>query len=119
MAVRFLRIKSTGRIEHFMKEKACARCGKCCMADMSTFADDEDIARWRSEGRDDILASLDSGEKFWAGDRIVLSGGGRLSSCSFLKRENGLTCCSIYDTRPKVCREFQAGTSRLCSLWTD
>ncbi|HOO70713.1 MAG TPA: YkgJ family cysteine cluster protein [Spirochaetota bacterium] len=99
--------------------KECTRCGSCCNADMTTFAEENDIRRWKDEGRGDILDALSGCEKVWAGDRIVLSSGKKLGSCPFLRRESGMSRCLIYETRPAVCRRFMPGSSRLCPQWEE
>ena len=103
--------------DHEERKVDCKRCGKCCHADMIAYATEEDISRWRREKRDDILSSLESEERIWVGDRILYrDGSGHLERCSFLRIEEGLATCTIHETRPRICRDYEAGSSLLCPL---
>lgn len=84
---------------------------------MTTFAEADDIKRWQKEGRHDILKALKEHDKVWAGDRIVFSSGRELTSCPYLRWEGEHAACSIYNTRPRVCREFVPGSSPFCTLY--
>lgn len=96
-------------------EIACMRCGRCCLADMPACASDEDIDRWRRQGRDDILHVMDTMAAVWAGDHFVSSHNGRyIHTCPFLEWEGELFSCSIYETRPGVCAEYLPGSSEIC-----
>lgn len=99
------------------KKIHCSRCGNCCHADMTMLANKEDIKRWEKESRHDILKVLTQYDKVWAGDRIVLSNGRVLKSCPYLRWEGNLAACSIYHTRPRVCRDFTPGSSPFCPLY--
>jgi len=92
----------------------CLRCGSCCHADMMAYASPEDIRRWETEGRTDILAHVREYETVWAGDRIVTARGIHLTSCVFLNSDGKNLFCEIYQTRPMVCREYRPGSSELC-----
>jgi Fe-S-cluster containining protein len=94
----------------------CLRCGSCCYADMTINASEEDFVRWDREMRHDIMDTLKHNEKIWAGDSIVLSSGKKLTRCSFLLWDGEMTGCSIYETRPLVCKNYQPGSSLLCPL---
>ncbi len=96
-------------------EPACMRCGKCCLADMPACASSEDIERWRSEGRKDILHVMETMGAVWAGDHFVSSHDGRyIHACPFLEWEGEWFKCSIYETRPRVCAEYRPGSSEIC-----
>ena len=101
-----------------MKQKApkkCQRCGKCCQIHFSIYAVEEDIARWRAEGRTDILRLLEDEEMAWAGDQLVSTITGEpLSPCPFLQKDGTRFSCTIYETRPEICREFPPGSSEIC-----
>jgi Fe-S-cluster containining protein len=93
----------------------CQRCGTCCQVDFSAYATTEDIARWHLQSRADILHLLEEQRATWAGDRLVAVGNGEfLAVCCFLRRDRGRFACAIYETRPKVCRQFVPGSSSLC-----
>lgn len=56
----------------------------------------EDVARWKSEQRDDILANL--------GEQSAWRAPG---ACPFIAELSpGRYACSIYDTRPLTCRDY-------------
>ncbi|MGB5217525.1 MAG: YkgJ family cysteine cluster protein [Smithella sp.] len=102
-----------------MKEPlACLSCGKCCFVDMVAYAQQEDFDRWRAENRQDILEVIENRHLVWAGDRMISSETGvSPTECPFLYRSEGIWLCSIYETRPLVCREYQPGSSELCPQW--
>lgn len=80
---------------------------------MFAYLVEEDLWRWNEQGRHDILAVVAG--LVWAGDRIIARDDGRcLSGCPFLGWEGTHSACLIYDTRPRVCREFEPASSALC-----
>ena len=83
---------------------------------MIAYATDEDIRRWEIEGRQDILTHIRASETLWAGDRIMTARGTYLSTCVFLNREGDSFFCTIYTTRPQVCRNYEPGSSDICPL---
>ncbi|HDP80875.1 MAG TPA: YkgJ family cysteine cluster protein [Spirochaetes bacterium] len=100
------------------KTLRCIRCGTCCLEDMIALAEEEDVRRWKREGRDDILHIIENERAVWAGDRLVSARDGhRLVHCPFLCWEGTLCRCAIYETRPRVCRDYRPGSSRLCPLY--
>jgi len=100
------------------KELFCLCCGKCCFVDMFAYAQQEDYERWRAEDRQDILEVIENRHLVWAGDRMISSETGiSPKECPFLNRSEGLWLCSIYETRPAVCREYQPGSSEMCPQW--
>ena len=40
--------------------------------------------------------------------------GNYITCCPFLDREGDLYTCTIYETRPFICRNFSPGSSDLC-----
>lgn len=99
-------------------EIACKRCGTCCLADMVAYVTEKDLERWRAEGRADILHILENEQAFWAGDHFISAKDGRvLFCCPFLAWEGGVASCSIYETRPEVCRNYRPGSSEICPQW--
>jgi Fe-S-cluster containining protein len=81
---------------------------------------ESDIRRWRTQGREDILHILERSEPIWAGDHMISAQGREPGQgCIFLEYRDGTLACSIYETRPEVCREFMPGSSRLCRLYGD
>ncbi|OPY90987.1 MAG: Flagellin N-methylase [Syntrophaceae bacterium PtaU1.Bin231] len=91
----------------------CLRCGTCCMADMIADADAEDLARWKREGRDDILRACR--DALWVGDHVLsVTTGMSIHDCPFLDFRAGTFACTIYETRPRVCHDFEPGSSAIC-----
>jgi len=96
----------------------CKRCGKCCLADMIAYVMQEDLDRWDSEGRQDILHIIENERAVWVGDHLISSCNGRyIHGCPFLKWEGDLYTCTIYETRPMVCRDYEPASSELCPQW--
>jgi Fe-S-cluster containining protein len=102
-----------------MKEQlSCLQCGKCCFVDLTAYAEKEDFKRWRTENRHDILEMIEHRHLVWAGDRMISSETGDYpSECSFLNSSGDAWLCSIYETRPSVCRNYHPGSSELCPQW--
>jgi Fe-S-cluster containining protein len=101
------------------KGTGCERCGKCCLADVAAYIDEEDLLRWKNEGRTDILGLVARAGGVWAGDRLISSAGGRILGCIFFIRDGAHGSCSIYETRPRVCRNYVPGSSELCPQWSN
>ncbi|HEY3421904.1 MAG TPA: YkgJ family cysteine cluster protein [Methanocellaceae archaeon] len=85
----------------------CIQCGVCCKKyGMRLEASPLDIAKWRQDGRTDILRHVgictENGEishgNLWVGDD-----GERLKECPFLTCENEKFFCGIQDVKPEVC----------------
>lgn len=91
------------------KRPMCSMCGKCCKEGGSELTmTPSDYRRWKRQGRQDILryarlsAQPDHGD-LWIDSKT----GEELFRCPFLKEiSTGKYVCEIYNTRPKVCREF-------------
>jgi len=67
---------------------------------------DEDMDRWRREGRQDILEQV-ADERGWL----------TLARCAFLlDAGNGVETCTIYHTRPQTCREYPLGIVHMQSV---
>jgi Fe-S-cluster containining protein len=98
---------------------SCLRCGKCCFADLTAYAEQEDFDRWQAENRQDILNIIKRRHLAWAGDRMLSTETGDYPrECPFLYNAGNEYLCSIYETRPAVCREYQPGSSELCPQCT-
>lgn len=90
----------------------CRQCGRCCRAlDYHSEVTAEDVKRWRSMGRQDILDWVEiyntDGQttyRIW-----VKPGSGQLASrCPFLRHhasENRWSC-SIHTIKPAICRDY-------------
>lgn len=106
--------------------RPCTQCGRCCtnpqfMGGMT--ATEGDVRLWKREGRDDILAWVEpvgspSIRKMlgWSGAAdlwINPRTGDDAARCPFvrkLRNQNKYTC-TIYATRPEVCRQFPSHVS--------
>jgi Fe-S-cluster containining protein len=96
----------------------CLRCGKCCFVDLTAYAQKEDFDRWRAENRQDILDMIEHRHLIWAGDRMISAETGDYPrECPFLSNSEDSWLCSIYETRPLVCRKYHPGSSELCPQW--
>ena len=103
-----------------MDDAICKRCGTCCLAGGFSLIKDVDIQRWEREGRCDILHIITKREPVWAGDRLISAGMGEMgNACPFLIKDGGIYVCTIYESRPVVCRDFMPGSSRICPQWKD
>jgi Fe-S-cluster containining protein len=94
------------------QEYDCAECGLCCTSyGASLYFYEEDFARWREEGDENILRRLPvMNEEGWASGWRSPQTGREETDCPFLTIEAGYRC-SIYPTRPLVCRHFANGGS--------
>lgn len=111
-------IAPIGRDNVSPQAEPCARCGKCCLTDFIAYVTEEDMLRWTQQGRSDILDTIGRERAVWMGDHLVSSdSGASLHACPFLVWQNGLHSCTIYETRPAVCRAYKPGSSELCSVW--
>jgi Fe-S-cluster containining protein len=100
-------------------ERTCRRCGTCCLAGFIALAAPDDLERWHRERRRDILALMERERAVWMGDRLVSSRDGHtLRGCPFLTWEGEHTACGIYETRPRVCRDYRPGSSEICPQFT-
>jgi Fe-S-cluster containining protein len=93
--------------------KPCTQCGKCCTNErwMNTLeATGDDVKRWRRQKRYDILQHafvLGPKDNPFA-DLWVTPDGNDVRRCPFVRKIRGVPrhTCTIYDTRPQVCRDF-------------
>ena len=93
-------------VETEMEKFRCIQCGHCCLylsGAIHTCAEEEDVERWESEGRDDILSYIEVGD-LW----IDPETGDDVLRCPWLiKRPNkNKYICRIHETKPKHCRDF-------------
>lgn len=93
-------------------EYDCAECGLCCTNYGGTlYFYEEDLTRWQEEQAQGILRRLPvlNGEG-WASGWVSPQTGNEETACPFLATEKGFRC-SVYETRPLVCRHFANGGS--------
>jgi len=94
----------------------CIQCGTCCLAGGLALINVDDINRWKDEFRHDILRVVENFDPIWVGDHIVNGATGRrVQGCPFLLLDDEKFSCSIYETRPEVCRNYKPGSSHICS----
>lgn len=100
----------------------CTRCGKCCLdADYmgSMSANSEDMARWRKQKRDDILAHAwifkhgrghETADLWFKADKTE-----ECYRCPYVRKDRGAPTysCRIYETRPKICREYPGSYAQM------
>lgn len=82
----------------------CACCGRCCESFGGHLnASQRDIERWKSEGRDDLLARVNHLGWIWVDPRT-----GRLEDpCPFIEKSaDNCGLCLIHDTKPDICRDY-------------
>lgn len=82
----------------------CANCGGCCERFAPTLlASVRDVARWRAEGRDDLLARMGVRGELWLNPAT----GERERVCPHLARAaSGIANCLIHETKPEICRAY-------------
>lgn len=109
-----------------LTEADCRSCGACCVSAGSGtdvldygYADltDEDVAQMSRHVRGQLHEILVGGETRYATKAKQLPSGAY--ACQYLRGTPGQRCsCSIYDTRPKICRTFRVGgtTCKLARL---
>jgi Fe-S-cluster containining protein len=92
----------------------CKQCGHCCL-DLNAFAtcaSEEDVERWASEGRDDILewvVPVAVGDVVFAYDIwLDPKTGDDVSRCPWLQKlpNKNEYICLIQDTKPELCSTF-------------
>ena len=92
----------------------CKRCGFCCIYYNGLLWDvEEDIERWKSEGRDDILKYIESYEingKIGYFDELWINPktGEETHRCPFLRkvRNKPIYKCRIHETKPNHCKGY-------------
>ena len=107
---------------------SCTNCGKCCTnSDYmgSLEATGADVKRWRRQGRGDILRfaivmgpSNNPHADLWVDNQT----GEERRRCPFVRkvRNQNRYLCTIYETRPKVCRDYVPWAPHtICEIVTD
>jgi Fe-S-cluster containining protein len=69
----------------------CLRCGSCCTYRVKLYP--EDIKRLNDAGKTDYMTSL---------GHVKMKNDG----CLFLVRDGKAARCSVYELRPKICRQY-------------
>jgi Fe-S-cluster containining protein len=83
----------------------CLRCGQCCESfGGHLHASSRDLARWRAEGRGDLLRRVSAIGWLWMHPE---TGRLELDGCPFLLRPApDRAACAIQETKPDMCREY-------------
>ena len=100
-------------IETAMTHFSCRQCGQCCRElNYHHSVTAADVSRWRSLGREDILAWVgrfrrrDGGEAYqiW----VIPESNRFAETCPFLKRgtSSHRWVCGIHDVKPTICRQY-------------
>lgn len=101
------------RIETNMEAFACRQCGDCCrFLDYRNEVTAEDVAIWRTLGRNDILKWVyeircdGQPEKYQAW--VVPGTRDQAEACPFLEKEpeSRRWRCRIHDVKPAICRQY-------------
>lgn len=101
------------RIETGMEDFQCRQCGRCCRAlDYRKEVTAEDVARWRSLGRTDILERVgiferdgrETAYRIW----MIPGTTERAEICPFLHHVSSENrwVCRIHDVKPAICRQY-------------
>jgi Fe-S-cluster containining protein len=100
-------------IETGMEHFHCIQCGQCCKdVGYPKEATDEDLARWKADGRQDILAwvGMERSRGGQSAHRIWIEPGTNrpAESCPWLRRQAGTHRfeCAIHDLKPDICRQY-------------
>lgn len=90
-----------------MSEYDCCKCGACCLAGFDVLLGEEDVDRF--EAAPGLLRLTVLHQRPGWPMRFMAKGedGAR---CAALEGELGEVRCTIYDDRPGLCREFEAGS---------
>lgn len=120
----------------------CQRCGRCSaeLGQSRMMISDLDIKRWVREKRWDILKNVTQcKEGSWlegnscysiikekgfvqcstcrTGGLIINTKEPMSSKCLFLRENNGISECSIQETKPDHCREWRVGEYYKCPIF--
>jgi Fe-S-cluster containining protein len=104
--------------------KACTQCGRCCTNSsfMGTLtASGADVQRWRKQRRYDILrwvSVIGPPSNPWGDLWIHPVRGDDRERCPFVRKIRGQDryTCTIYDTRPDVCRSYPHHVDHMMSV---
>jgi Fe-S-cluster containining protein len=96
-------------VETEMETFRCKQCGHCCLNLSDAYCNyvpDEDVKRWKSEDRCDILKFVDQ-SSFFNDIWIDQETGEELGRCPWLKKlPNNKYTCRIHLTKPTHCRNY-------------
>lgn len=86
------------------KQTCCLCCGRCCDSFGGHLnASAQDLARWKQEGREDLLSRVNRLGWIWVDPETKQM----LDPCPFLQQiDEQRKGCSINDTKPDICRAY-------------
>ena len=84
----------------------CGKCGACCRSDSSSFVPLLGGDQKRLGSQLAALTEVRHGQLY-----MRMRDGG----CAALDESKGLSRCSVYDSRPNVCRTFEQGSDECLS----
>jgi Fe-S-cluster containining protein len=90
-------------------EPDCLTCSACCRTDIKGLIAvyEQDIVRWREQGRTDLEQSLEPGRFGGLAFKTTERG-----ACVHLGTADSPHACNIYEERGETCRGFPAGCAR-------
>lgn len=96
--------KRLGQRNRCRRQTGCRACGICCdFYGHALWATAEDLARWREEGRADLLGRVGERGEIW----LDPATGERLGDCPFLQRTGPEAArCRIHHTKPALCLAY-------------
>ena len=88
-------------------ELDCLTCGACCRqaSDGRFLVPAEDLVRWQSQGRSDLLERIVPGHFGEMAFAFTAAG-----ACVHLGTSECANACQIYEDRGTTCREFERGS---------
>ena len=94
----------------------CLSCGACCRTgrDGRILIPEQDLVRWRRQGRADLVAATQPGHFGLVGFATTPQG-----ACVHLGTKVSDNACAIYDTRGTTCREFERGSTQCLEFRRD
>lgn len=89
------------------EELDCLTCGACCRTghDGRILIPEEDLLRWRSLGREDLVEKTQPGHFGLVAFATTPAG-----ACVHLGTDESENACQIYAIRGTTCREFERGS---------
>lgn len=87
----------------------CLACGACCRTghDGRILIPEEDLLRWRRQGRDDIADAVQPGHFGLVAFATTAAG-----ACVHLGTDFSPHACQIYEDRGTTCVEFERGSAQ-------
>jgi Fe-S-cluster containining protein len=87
----------------------CLACGVCCRTghDGRILIPEEDLVRWRRQGREDIACAVQPGHFGLVAFATTPSG-----ACVHLGTDFSPNACQIYEDRGTTCVEFERGSAQ-------